>query len=463
MKLLVTALKNRFASFSKEAKLTGVVLFFWYLALFPGRLGFDYSYAIRLMRENKTWDQWTALYFWILKIFTFNGRSIALISLLSLVCLAASLRCFIFSLPATETIKRRTFLYMCALPLVGAFGVNVSHDSLLAAGVLLLIGLNVKIHFQGFPGNRYTLLLLIFAGFILQTSFAGLVVFVVTIGHLALKRKFRIVSILIVFLVSLQIISSIGITNNPPSSKVAFLIDDLKCVAQHPQARISTDEWSYLESLAPKSEWTSPVSCGWPDPLYAALTHLDTKKAVLSFALIKNYAKIFINNPLVIVESHIQRSLGALPPPFFPGPENQVDRNTNHPVGLNTNIALQSGPEVLHPSIDEPSVHPRFVALKPLEFIAQATIFFINQASWFWGWGALWLWPFFIFFYLRIAQWNLRKTLSFALPVITLHLTLVAIGPAPLPRYVMSGVLLGLSICIIQILTWMEKYRNVNL
>ena len=67
-----------------------------------------------------------------------------------------------------------------------------------------------------------------------------------------------------------------------------------------------------------------------------------------------------------MVQAHLQRGSEALPPPFFQGPPNQVDRNLAIPVGLNTNTALQLGPEVLHPSIDDPALKIRKGPLKLL-------------------------------------------------------------------------------------------------
>jgi hypothetical protein len=213
-------------------------------------------------------------------------------------------------------------------------------------------------------------------------------------------------------------------------------------------AKISQSDWNYLTGLAPKEQWLRPVSCSWPDELYSALPDLDKSKAVIGKDLLTTYARIFMNNPLVIAESHLQRSRGALPPPFFQGPDNQVNLDTRLPVGYMTNLALQSGPGVLHPSIDEPSVHPRYGYLKPLELIAQFLMFIFNQASWFWGWGGLWLWPLVIFIYIRVGRGSIRSTLRVLTPVLALHAFLVFIGPAPLPRYVMSAVLGGITVTL---------------
>jgi hypothetical protein len=127
------------------------------------------------------------------------------------------------------------------------------------------------------------------------------------------------------------------------------------------------------------------------------------------------------------------------------GPGNQVPLDTFIPIGLGTNIALQSGTELLHPSIDEPTVAGKIRFLKPLKFFAQMPIFIINQASWFWGWTAIWLYPTIVVF---SRKFGTKKALQLLWPVFLLHISLVAIGPGAFGRYVMTSILLGfISAC----------------
>ena len=53
-----------------------VVASVWFLITFPGRAGFDTVYAIQLMRDGETTNWWTAWYFRILQVLTFNGKNI---------------------------------------------------------------------------------------------------------------------------------------------------------------------------------------------------------------------------------------------------------------------------------------------------------------------------------------------------------------------------------------------------
>ena len=95
---------------------TGAALF-WYISLFPGRIGSDPVQAINLMEKNQSTDWWSALYFWFLRVTTFNGQSIWLASLLSLIPLYLSLIYFLYSLPEKkQRVDKIAFFISLALP-----------------------------------------------------------------------------------------------------------------------------------------------------------------------------------------------------------------------------------------------------------------------------------------------------------------------------------------------------------
>ena len=64
--------------FSSLVKKSGQYRFFiivsvlWYLAFFPGRLGADGSGAIRMLQQGISTKWWTAIYFWFLRITSFD-------------------------------------------------------------------------------------------------------------------------------------------------------------------------------------------------------------------------------------------------------------------------------------------------------------------------------------------------------------------------------------------------------
>jgi hypothetical protein len=240
----------------------------------------------------------------------------------------------------------------------------------------------------------------------------------------------------------LVLISSIGVTQVPKFGPVLVIVGDLKCVVQHPQAEITDQEWRVLKSLAPESEWMTPTKCSFIDDALRALPSLNLVRVELDWILVETYLGITSRNTAIVALAHFQRASVALPPPFFSGPKNQVNLDPDIPIGLGTNTALQSNAEVLHPSIDEPSVAFKVPALKVLEIPAQGLVFIVNQASWFWGWGGLWLWPFIIYSLIYLKRQFKKSILPILSSTLLLHALLLILG-APLPRYVMATILIG--------------------
>lgn len=443
---------------NKFKVLEATIFGFWYFALFPGRLGFDNSEAIRMIQRGESTDWWSATFFWYLKIVTFWGESIILASFISYLLLSFSLKYFILGLPGDIRILRKSYLLVLATPIVSVFGLTVSHDAFQVSGILLLVGYHLRQQAGFAQSEKKSLLLLFLAYASLMTTHFGLIIILLDLIF-KVFQKFKIAVVLAVLVSLLFTLSSFGITKHDPSAKTNWLVADLKCVAQHSQARLSDSDWNFLQTIAPKQEWMTPLSCTTVDEPVGSLKNRNKETMHLSIDFAEDYLKIALKNPAIVGMAHIQRSRGALPPPFFQGPDNQVELDPRVPIGEGTNIALQNSFEMLHPSVDEPSVDLDLTILKPLQLVAQALTFTVNQASWFWGWGGLWLWPLIYFFLSRIKVQSVIARLKALSPLFLLHFLLVAVGPAPLPRYVMAAVIMGLSATTCLFIEWLEKIR----
>lgn len=438
---LLPLIRDRFAV--KVSLLLG----FWYLALFPGRLGYDYSLAIRMIQNDESTNWWTGIYFWFLRISTLYGRFIFVASLIGLVSLAYALWYFLKSAIPERIILERTFLVMLFFPLLGTFGVTVSHDVFQTSGILIYLGLAIQMKLNQLK-FRSGVLHFVLGSLFLITTQTGIYTVIVAV-LISLFTQYR-TNLLLPFLgvLVISMLGNIGISGSIiKHPTLNILLVDLKCVAQHVEADISTPEWRVLEKIAQRNLWETPFSCSNGDKLISALG-VDKKELAFDKEILKTYLSIASKNPAIILQAHLQRSLGALPPPFFQGPENQVDRNIQNPVGQGTNTALQLGPEILHPSIDEPSVAHKIKLFIPLEIVAQTGIFLVNQSSWFWGWGGLWLYPILYFYLFKIGVREVKTLCLMLFPTLLLHISYVVVGPGPLGRYYFSTILAGCALTI---------------
>ncbi len=437
--------KNRISQ-SKWLFASGGASLFWYLSLFPGRLGSDPVQSINLMRLGESTDWWTSIYFWFLRLTTFNGNTIWLASLISMLIMYVSIIYFLFSLPENKKRIERIAFATCLSPLFGNFAVNINHDIFLVSGTLLLVGLSLRHYFS--PPAKVDKYVPFAAIILLMNGKTGyfIIISFLLFQVLSCRNYLKLIGFAGAA-VAIFLFTSIGITKTPVPMHFLPALADLKCVAQHPQARISTDEWKYLISLSSEESWKDAKTCASMD---IALGEIRSQRleSIKTVEFVKKYLSITTKNPAIVIQAHLQRSSIALPPPFFQGPENQVDRNINNPVGFKTNTALQLGPVVLHPSIDDDSLKIQNPILKTLESVALFSSFLINQASWFWGWGGLWLWPIFIYLIFILGERKLNRIAGITYPIIATHILLIMVGPIPAPRYVMATILIGYVISL---------------
>ena len=435
-------------------------VFFWYIALFPGRLGYDYALAIRMIQKGDSTNWWTSLFFWFLRITTFGGKFIFIASLLGICALAYSIYYFIFSLPINSSTRRKAFIVILFTPFFGVFGVTVSHDVFQTAGIILLVAIELRFLLQKTIETRHLYIMCIVAYTCLLTTQTGIFFIVISLVTLLIRKKGKIAMLLTFFVIIALLFSSIGIsTDFMRNVKYYPILADLKCIAQHPEARISPAEWDFLTKISPKEYWLESKSCssiGTVETMPLNVTLIGPNKYFM-----QNYFGIISRNPAIFMMAHIQRSRGALPPPFFQGPENQVDLDVSNPIGLNTNIALQIGPELLHPSIDEPSVDLNIAILKPIEFLAQIPTFLVNQASWFWGWGGFWFWPIMFFWLKNFTGYKISRRFFTLYPLYILHLLLFILNPGALGRYYMSTILIGIIISIILVINFVDNQNKI--
>ncbi len=434
------------------------ITIFWYVSLYPGRLDSDGSSALLMLAEGTSTNWWTATYFWFLKITTLNGSIIALTSFILLISLYYSLYYFIWSLPLTSSRKSLTLFIICLTPLYGNFGVNISHDVFTCSGILLLTGYLIRlIQNNDFPPPQHSGLIL--ATFFLSNSLTGIGILVVFCCVLVILFH-NYFAVILVSLMGSAIFLSTNVSISKTSIDMSMLpiLADIKCVVQHPEVELSKAQKETLFRIEKARTWYSSRTCSSMDAALSDFENLGNAKLERK-TILKVYSELAIEYPEIVIQTHLQRASVALPPPFFSAPKNMTDRNTDNPIGMGTNTALQLGSIVVHPSVDleKFKVDNKFHRL--LEGVALLPGFLINQASWFWGWGGLWLWPIFgyVVFYLQTGLPKMRFIVL--TPVITNHLILLVVGPVPSPRYVISTIIIGLIFTVVMTCDLLDKKR----
>lgn len=417
------------------------IYFFWYLSLFPGRVSGDTKQAILLIKNGQSTDWWTGTYFQFLRLTTFDGNALYLASAITLGILFFAIIFFIRSLPINPRLHKYLIPIILISPLAGGFGVNVSHDIFQATSILFVTAIEFKILEKKFLSNKQDYLVEILLVLTIMMTHFGIILAIFHIIQIARAKKISLALFVSVSIIGAYFVGTVGVEASQFKSLRFPLIQDIKCIVQHPDSKVSAANWESLSKIAPLSEWKQKVICRDQVNLLGALPNLDAWG--LSFQeLFKLYIEISSENPYLLVYQHIIRSTIVLPPPFFQSPDNQILYDREKWLGFDSNSELQNGPELIHPSLDIPELKVNIQIIKPFEFLALFPVFVINQASWFWSWSGFWIYPYIIFLII-IRIRNRRKYWSSLYPYALLSLFLFLLSPQSSGRYVMGNILIG--------------------
>ena len=435
IKQVIDFLRNNSMAF------TGALSYITYgYGLFPGRIYKDSATMFELMSEGRSTDQWNALYFWFLSLTSNRGQYPFIPALICAALLYVSVFLFIESLPILAQSKKRIFTIIVITPFVGVFGFTIGHDLTATSGILLL--LRILFTMNNHKLQRREILLAALGVVLASTSNLGCAaVFGFSLVMFYRNRKLiAICSILASAAITLAGPSLLSIERAKIDLSLASLVGDMKCIAQHPAAEISQNEWEALTALGPKARWLEPKSCAVADNAFFALQSASNSKS----EVLRTWMSLIKNNPQIMLQSRIQRASNALPPIFFRSPPNMFDTSYANPVGASAANDLQIAPDLFKTSVDLPTNQVgRLPLQKIVETIVLVPTFFLNQRSDLWGWGGFWLT--FAAFMLLI---RFRKTSSHYLvnlaPLIFVHLALILFSPSPSPRYVFASILVGI-------------------
>jgi len=257
----------------------GVIVVFWYVAQFPGRLGFDNSEIIRMLQSGRSTDWWSAEFFWYMKILSGNGRVIFVLSAVQTVLLTIYLMRFVRLFIAGRKTQDFVILATAVSPIFGNMAVNVSHDTFIVIGALSIVTDNVrffrKVH-ESTLESRLSYLITFVGLLSLTFSTLGKIILISQIVFLIITRQKITRYLVTVPLVGLfSITSFLHVEHFDKTQFNQLLVWDLKCIAQHEMAEISENQWVSLESFAPREEWKIPVSCKLGDAQVAVMPNLN--------------------------------------------------------------------------------------------------------------------------------------------------------------------------------------------
>ena len=428
---------------------------FYFLSLFPSRIYRDSTEMLQLMRQGKSTDQWTAIYFRFCQLISINGNFPFLLSLFGLLILFSSTKYFIDSLNISDNAKRKSILFCSWTPFIGVFGMTITHEVFYVSGSLLLLGFQIRnfkpMHFLDWMKLTVALLLCLM-------DYLG-VFFIVIYWFLKWKtwnKKILIFFIIATLFLPLYISIVLGVTSNSSGVRLGSFLGDVKCVVQHPDAVLSQRDLEYVSELAPLDKWKNPLSCANSDNAGFAWGSIQGKE----IQFLEFWFKLSMKNPQIVLEARLQRASIGLPPILFSPQPNMISKNFLNPIGLGTQDDLEQWPGLFKTSNDDffqLTKFPNFALFKIFEFIALLPAYLLNRNSDIWGWGGLWFLILFALSFQKITKDilpNINQVLVLSLSV---PIGLLALSPVASPRYSWLLTFLGFTFVVSYVFSYREK------
>jgi len=438
-------------------------IFFFSVALYPSRNHWDTAKILEFAREGKSADQWTASYFRFLEALSFGGRFGMIPAILGLIFLVLASLFFISSFSykkAPINVLARVFLLT---PFIGVFGMTLTHEVQSTTGVLILIGILIrKLQSDYFSFQEYRFLIL-FSALMLSMIHTGIFIFFgfIVAYSIIVKRNlvFLIVTGFVLFLVTLFGHSILGVSEQSKALRYQSFLGDIKCITQHPDAKISFFDWKVLQQSGSREEWISPTTCAYSQ-VYFAFPWVERNQ----FSTLKLWFKLSRQNPQLAVEARIQRAANVLPPLIFTAPQNAIAIDYLEPVGITVQDDLLVWSPLFKTSNDDAYQRMRFPkvnVMKYMEAVAILPAHLLNRNSSLWGWAGLWLSVAILLLFLS-NSFKLREILVVFLPQIFTCVSLIMFSPISDPRYSMSVTLPSIVISALFLPEVFKKIRKLS-
>jgi hypothetical protein len=407
-----------------------IILSFWYVTLFPGKVHVDTGSQLLLIQNGQTTNQWTSSYFFILQLLTFRGESTALVSLCSLLILYFTVRYFCRVFGQSFQYMNRALTFIMCTPLFGFWGMAVNHDIFAACGSILLFSLSAEY----FIYHKRPSIFILIAGVLLSTfSYLTLSSACVLALFFLIKRRIKDCLVVVLTVSTFLVINFSGIYVTPKSETSISLLSDIKCATESFSNNLDQKDWNTLTTLAPKAFWVTPqknFTCYQSNNIFGEINklNLDSKE------VLQVWIHVLQDQPTVVFLSHLMKSSQAFPPLVMQPPTNYLDisgnsRDFRNPQSNSWLMTTRDGSK----NFPVPGIS---IIGNTVDF----TGFIVNLRTDYLGWAGLWL---ILSMLILIFKFRNLKYLWIFFTVGAPHVMVFLLAPGVDLRYLAGTCLIG--------------------
>jgi hypothetical protein len=419
------------SSFRASLLKNSLIQFVWWIIFFPGFFSGDSFTAVQMAKSGELGNSFTASWALYVRIFSFYGNAIALLTLINGLVLVYSVTRLGYAIFSAKTAAITTSL-LTLTPVVSGMGITLWHDILMSAGMLLFASffINMRkseestyklISLQLLPGS----FLIAFRPNGLPTITLFLILYCLYLfmrkkEYFFLTIKFGLLSIFLSAFTSI-LTSNIILGSNSINGYFAqdWMRSDISCFASTPLGNGFVEE--EMPGVGSTLTWSSPEAC-----TFLSKAKVSQEQKVESQKYVpRAWLKILERDPGFLLKLHLNRNAYLVPFPINGIPV---------PPFLHSNIEFEGqGIEWAFPSVAE-----------NMRFLIRAW----NAARGITAWAGLW-----VLVLLVVAI--IRKSQSlFFLASLSVALMSILFVTASIPdgRYVLFVLISG-QLCFLGILT----------
>ena len=294
-----------------------LVQIFWWIVFFPGFFSGDSFAAVDMAKSGELTNSYTASWAIYVRIFSFHGHAIALLTLVNGLLLTYSITRFAYSVMAKKNASIASFIIILT-PLAWGMGITLWHDIPMTSGFLILTAIYTEV-LQKNSLTKLDLYLNLILGSILITfrpnGLPTLVVFGVLFFIINRNRNLvqlwilSIVTALLTILITSYVIVGMSPINNYYAQE--WMRNDISCFANTLKGKGFVE--ANIPSIGTTETWKSNRACTF---LNDAKITQDQKVAAQRYVP-GAWGRLFLSEPGFILSTHMQRNAYLIPIPIY--------------------------------------------------------------------------------------------------------------------------------------------------
>ena len=295
----------------------------WWVIFFPGFFSSDSFGAIQMAKSGNLGNSFTASWALYVRVFSFHGNVIALLTLINGLVLVYSVTRLGYAIFSERTAAISTFL-LTLTPVVSGMGITLWHDILMSAGIVLVTSFFINL--QKDPINVKRLILLELIPGSILTSFRpnglptisifallyGLFIFINHRIAFIQTLKMMVTAILVSGLITIigsNVILGLSPINNYFAQE--WMRNDISCYANSPAGKGFVEK--NVPGIGTTDSWSSSAACTFLNDAKVSGEEKIKAERYISSA----WLTLLKEDPYFVIKTHAIRNAYIIPIPIF--------------------------------------------------------------------------------------------------------------------------------------------------